>query len=231
MCSYTYDLHVHTSNVSMCGHVRAQDVVRMYCDTDYQGIVVTDHYFDGFFREYSHLAWKEQVYKYIEGYLKAKTEGVRLGLDVFLGAEVRFTDSLNDYLVYGITPQLLTDYPRLFDLNLFEFKQLCEDVGALVYQAHPFRSYLHRADPQLLDGVEVFNGNPRHNSYNDKAYNFAKAHRLSMISGSDFHQDQDLGSGGVIFSQRVQNSKHLVKLLANNEIVELKGIRNEVDEC
>ena len=45
-------------------------------------------------------------------------------------------------------------------------------------QAHPFRTGLTREDPALLDGVEVFNGNARHDSHNDDALRFARENGL-----------------------------------------------------
>lgn len=49
MTLYHYDLHVHTSNVSPCAHVQAEEVVRLYAQAGYTGIVITDHYYDRFF--------------------------------------------------------------------------------------------------------------------------------------------------------------------------------------
>ena len=48
---YYYDLHVHTSNVSPCAHVKAEEVVRLYAQAGYKGIVITDHYSEKYFRK------------------------------------------------------------------------------------------------------------------------------------------------------------------------------------
>lgn len=41
---YKYDLHVHTSSVSPCAHVAAEEVVKLYQQAGYQGVVITDHF-------------------------------------------------------------------------------------------------------------------------------------------------------------------------------------------
>jgi len=49
MAIYKYDTHVHTKEVSPCGKVPAIEVVKLYKDAGYHGIVITDHYCDSFF--------------------------------------------------------------------------------------------------------------------------------------------------------------------------------------
>lgn len=34
----------------------------------------------------------------------------------------------------------------------------------LFYQAHPFRNSMKITNPELLDGIEVYNGHPGHDS-------------------------------------------------------------------
>ena len=53
---YYYDLHVHTSNISPCGHVDAEEVARLYAQAGYTGIVVTNHYWESYFRALSPLS-------------------------------------------------------------------------------------------------------------------------------------------------------------------------------
>lgn len=216
METFQYDLHVHTSEISQCGHVKAKDAVRLYQDAGYTGIVITDHYTDTFFNAYADLSWEAQVEQYLTGYKMAQTEGKQVGLEVFLGIEIRFTEGPNDYLVYGITPEFLLEHPHLYALGLAGFRSLMQGKGLLLYQAHPFRKYLTRAKPELLDGVEVYNGNPRHDSQNYLAMLFAQEHKLKMVAGSDFHQVQDLGISGMKFTKQARNNQHLVEILQSN---------------
>lgn len=53
---YRYDLHVHTSEVSACGSIPAKEVVRLYHQAGYDGLVITDHYADYFFQKMPNLS-------------------------------------------------------------------------------------------------------------------------------------------------------------------------------
>lgn len=221
MNSFKIDMHVHTAEVSPCGKVAATEVANLYMEAGYQAIVITDHYYEGFFEELQGLPWKEQVELYLTGYRLAKEAGLKAGLQVILGIELRFTDNVNDYLVYGIDEKFLYSHPRLDQSNLTQLRQFKKDLDILVYQAHPFRAGMQTVEPSLLDGVEVFNGNPRHDSRNDLAYQFALVNNLKMISGSDFHQKVDLARGGIDTGEKVTNSTELVIKLKHHRNIKL----------
>ena len=42
--SYKYELHCHTSMVSQCGRVEPEEIVKLYKEKGYSGIVITEHY-------------------------------------------------------------------------------------------------------------------------------------------------------------------------------------------
>lgn len=55
-------------------------------------------------------------------------------------------------------------------------------------QAHPKRDGMEMVNPALLDGIEVFNMHPHHNSRVGLASLYAKENNISVITaGSDFH--------------------------------------------
>jgi len=218
---YKYDIHTHTSEVSPCGKVDALEVVELYKQIGYKGIVVTDHYCKGFFDNIISPYWEEKIDRYLDGYKKAFNEGLRLGLNVILGIEITFNDGPEDFLIYGIDEEFLKENPELYYLGLKEFRRLVQDKGMLTYQAHPFRPKLAIQEPRLLDGIEVYNGNPRHDSKNDIAYSFAIESNLKMVSGSDFHQVQDLARGGIIIEENISTSKELAEVLGDNDDIEL----------
>ena len=221
---FQLDTHVHTAETSACGRIFARDVVRLYKEAGYDGIVITDHYTKEFFEAPNTLSWNEKIDNYLSGYKKAVDEGSKLGLTILLGIELRFTENPSDYLVYGITEEFLKEYPRLYELGVHKFRQLIEKEDILLFQAHPYRNGMVVAPPDYLHGVEVFNGNARHNSRNEKAYRFAKEHGLMMSSGSDFHELEDLNSGGMIFKNNIKTSSELVKAFRNNDVIELINI-------
>jgi predicted metal-dependent phosphoesterase TrpH len=216
-----FDTHVHTSETSPCGIVDGKALVSLYKEAGYDGIVITDHYFNGFFESIDEKNWEEKVDMYLRGYMAARTEGEKVGLRVILGMEIRFKESYNDYLVYGIDEAFLIENKELYKLGLFKFKELIKDKGILIYQAHPYRIGMKTSDPLIIDGVEVYNGNMRHHSFNEKALLFAENNNLKMISGSDFHQVEDLARGGIVLGEQVMNSKELVKLLSEDKIIEI----------
>ena len=212
MKQYLYDGHVHTSEVSPCGKVPAQEMTQRYKEAGYSGIVVTDHYYDGYFQTLTG-SWDKQVDAYLAGYRAAKAVGDRIGLHVLLGLELRFAGSPEDYLIYGIHEEFLRTYPRLYEYTLVSFYDLVKDMDILIIQAHPFRPGLKVAEPDLLHGVEVYNGNPRHDSRNDLAFEYGERHGLIMTASSDAHQYGDIASGGMYFSKLVQSADELVHLL------------------
>lgn len=213
---YKYDTHVHTSETSPCGKVNAEDVVRLYKQAGYKGIVITDHFYDGFFNNSLQTDWKNKVEDYLSGYRKALKEGERQGLKVFLGIELRFEIIRNDYLVFGVDEEFLIGYPELYKSNLEEFRGIADRKGLLIYQAHPYRAGYSPVEPHLLDGVEVYNGNPRHDSRNDMAEDFARLNRLRYISGSDFHQVSDLARGGIITREKINTIADFIKTLKDS---------------
>ena len=198
-----FETHFHTSETSSCGSVSAVEGVRAYKEKGYDGIVVTDHYYYGFFDKLS-CDWQQKAEAWLSGYRVAKAEGERVGMTVLLGMEWRCRESREDYLVYGFSEQDIFDLPELPELSPAAFCALAHSRGWMVVQAHPFRPHLKRLDPALLDGIEVYNGNPRHQSRNEIAEAFAKQNGLLMLSGSDFHEWEDLARGGVFLDNDVK---------------------------
>lgn len=219
MREYLMDMHVHTSEVSPCGCVAAADMVRMYKESKYDGVVVTDHYYDGYFNCLGELDWHEKADAYLRGYETALAEGKLLGLKVLLGIELRFVNNPNDYLVYGITRALLHAYPALYTMTPESFKPFAAEHGLLVYQAHAYRAGLTVEKPEFLDGMETCNGNPRHDSHNDLALAYALKHKLLRVSGSDFHQTMDLARSGIVLPSLPEHEAALVALLKDDGIL------------
>lgn len=224
MSTYKYETHLHTDETSPCGKVRAEDAVRIYHNAGYTGIAVTDHYFNGFFEMHPFLSWDKKIDLYLDGYRKAFTEGQRLSLDVHLGMEIRFNENANDYLVYGFNEDFLRKYRKLYKLTLKAFRELTADKGIIIIQAHPFRLNMIPAPPSLIDGVEIYNGNPRHNSSNHLAVQYARDNSLKMLSGSDFHQPQDAARGGIIVGSRIPPNG-FADIVMHDKIIEFIQIR------
>ncbi len=209
------DTHVHTSEVSVCGKVPAAEMVRRYKDAGYDGIIITDHYNEGYFEALGELSWEKKIESFISGYKLAQTEGKNVGLMVFFGIEARFSDSHDDYLVFGLDEKYLIENPKLYEHTYESFKAYIDGTGALIFQAHPYRKGQSPANPSLLHGIEVFNGNPRHDSQNDRAYAYAKNNNLRMIAGSDAHQIEDIAISGIKVPRHIDSIEKLIKWYLN----------------
>lgn len=222
MKSYLYDTHVHTSEVSPCGFVPGAEMVRLYKEAGYQGIIITDHYYNHYFNELGEIPWKEKADCYLSGFRAASEEGKRIGLKVILGIELSFQENNNnDYLIFGIDESFIYENPELYKMTLKTFRESIQGQNIFIFQAHPFRKGVKPAPPILLDGVEIFNANPRHESHNDLAYSFAKENNLIMLNGSDAHRIEDVGGGGIYLKEEISNSKEFAKLIKSKGYMKL----------
>jgi len=213
------ELHAHSFESSRCGSIKAETAVKKYYDAGYKVLVLTDHYYARFFEKISDLSWDKQLAKYLKGYKTAKKAAENLNFAVLLGIEIKFIDDPNEYLIYGLNEDFLLKNPNLHRLSLAELKILSakQKQSILVFQAHPFRQGMAPASEQLLDGLEVYNGNPRHDSQNNKALSYAEKNNLKMISGSDFHEYEDLARGGIAAAERPSKMGDLIALLKKGD--------------
>lgn len=210
------EMHSHTSETSPCGSVPADTAVREYARAGYGGMVITDHFNSSILESFPGSA-REKVDRYLAGYDRAAETGAKVGVTVLLGAESCIVGGPEDFLIYGIGRDFLYEYPRLYAMTQQEVYKACQDYGAVLYQAHPCRSYCQPRDPAFLDGVEVFNGNPRHANNNPQALAFAEKHGLRVSSGSDYHEHEDLARGGLILPSPVAGNADLLEALKRGD--------------
>ena len=204
---YMYEAHFHTADVSTCAFINAEEAVELYKNAGYSGVVVTDHFtLECFEKKYPGETWTEKVDYFLRGYRNAKkceTES----FSVMLGIELRFPENDNDYLVYGLDEQFLYDHEDIISMTAKQFKKVAEKNQLTVIQAHPFRIDSNITNPRYIDGIEIYNGNRRHDSSNNMAEMWAKKHGFITTSGSDFHEHEDLARGGVSFDRFVRDVK------------------------
>ena len=217
------EMHAHTREVSPCAGVPAETLVREYAGAGYSAVVITDHFnyyvLEGFGLENT----RDRVNRYLLGFEEASKAASKYGMKAILGTEVCLRNvGCEDYLLYGIEPEVLQTNPYMYDYTLAQLREMCDKNGILLFQAHPFRGYLKRADINMLDGIEVHNGCPRHDSHNDMALEWAVRHGKLMSSGSDYHQTEDLARGGIISDILPENSKELKQLLISGNYTVIK---------
>ena len=211
-----FELHVHTSECDKAAMVSAADIVRMYHEAGYDGMIVTDHYFsvfyDWFADELSGLSDTDVAKRRLKGYYEAKKEGDRLGFVVLPGAEVRFDGTINDYLVYGLDEEFFLSCPVLNRLkNLDELKNILPE-GAVIVGAHPFRNKMTVYDPSPIFGIEVYNGGTE-DFRNELADLYAEHYGKVKTSGSDFHSAGALARGGIFTEEKITAPNDLVRVL------------------
>lgn len=189
------ELHAHTSEVSPCGTIPAKELIELYKQKEFDGVVICDHFRRSFFTRETD---RENVEAFLEGYRIAKETGDEIGVKVYLGAELKLDEHPhNEYLLYGIDEAFLLDNPRIFELPLEKVREIVNSYGAVIIQAHPYRN--GNCEPAYeVDGYEIFNGHFCHFNSNQRAYELALETEKLQTSGSDTHWHCDTGNGGVL---------------------------------
>lgn len=212
---YKIETHLHTRHVSQCGRMQASEIAAAYKEAGYSAIIVTDHYnrttFD--YLGIDPAGDSDRVGAFLDGYRRVREEGEKLGLRVFKGAELRFDESENDYLLYGWRDDLLAEPDKVFRMGIAAFAPLARSQGALLVQAHPYRAGCTPAIACYLDGVEVINSNPRHESYNERAKEYAAQFGLLGTSGSDCHRPEDVALAGILVEKLPSDSMQMSRLI------------------
>lgn len=205
-----FETHLHTSEVSGCARVPAREMIRKYADAGYAGVQITDHFLPGRYNN------SRERKAFLRGYYEALDEGAKKNLVVLPSMEIRFANGLEDFLVLGMDEtEIINDLPDdVCSLTPKAFHVLCQAREWLFYQAHPFRPNMRIHPASWLDGIEVHNGNPRHNSHNELAIQYADTFGLRILAGSDAHQEEDVAAAGIMVPYSSLSSKGLVSYLS-----------------
>ena len=210
---YKTETHVHTSEVSPCAKLTAKEMIQRYHEMGFQTVFISDHFRHSYFEKLGEIPWEEKISKFLSGYYIAKAEGEKFGMNVLMSAEMDFENSPNHYLVYGINKGFLDKYPNIPDMTIAEFSQIAKMNNIFVVQAHPYRENRCTPTPEYIDGVEIFNSNPRHSDFNEKAEAFAREHNLFMTAGSDAHRNEDVGGAGILSECEIKTVEEYVTLI------------------
>jgi len=228
--SYIYETHLHTSQASKCGKVSGNDYIQYMMNNGYNGIIVTDHFFNGNSAVPKDLPWEERVAMYVSGYKAAKKaadeynrtlspdEMEEKRFDVLFGIEYNFSG--DEYLLYGVDEKWLLANPDILDKDRFEVHELVAEYGAIMVQAHPYRERWYIDDiiltPSVSDGIEIYNA-ANGTNMNALGYKYANKLGVPMSAGSDIHFFYDGPKGGMMFERRIENEKDYVKAFLNRE--------------
>ncbi len=208
---YKTELHFHTSGVSGCSSVAPEIAVRQFAEADYSTLVITNHFDFGVINDDAEL--KDVIDLHEREFEIARSEGEKHGVTVIFASELRFPGDINDFLFYG--PD--ADFYRTFEINktrsLKDFVNNYKTENSLIYQAHPFRNGITLAPCGLLDGIEVYNLNIRHNSRVGVAARYAEEKHLLAICGSDYHHADDGQLCALLTENPIRTGDELVDVL------------------
>lgn len=237
---YKTELHCHTCTSSNCATDTPQHLLEAYVAHGYSTLVVTDHFntnnlnsaapqfrrYEGRFcsslydrsmvRRFDEgtMTWEDKVNHHLDGYRYLK-EIAPEGLHILLGGEFQFPYLNTEFLVYGMTESFLYAHPDLDRMSLEPFVDLVHKENMLVFCAHPFRNWCNLVDPEDVDGIEVFNGAPNHQSRNDMAEYWADRYSLLKSSGTDYHYAAHTPNGGIETDEPITSVEQLVTVLSS----------------
>lgn len=197
---FKIETHLHTNTGSDCGKLSVEEIIEGYYKAGYHGICVTDHFLRYYFDYFgiSAMPQDQRLQRFLLGYYNLSVLASQYGIRIYRGAEVRFDENDNDYLLYGWPDWLLEDADAVFSMGLQKFYPIAQQCGSVLIQAHPFRKGSVLADISCVDGVEIYNAHPRHDSRNHLAEGVVRDNpQLICISGSDCHRAEDIGRGGI----------------------------------
>lgn len=218
------EMHFHTMESSNCAEMSVVDSLPIYKSYGYKTIIVTDHMARWYVDNYP-------VDHFLLGYRTAKKEAEKYDINIILGMELNIDSMPNDYLLYGMTEELVYKYTDLPALSESEVKKFADENGLLVVQAHPYRSVCVPANPENLHGFEVYNGNTGWYSPEQpvKAFEFAEKYNLIKTAGTDFHQKDHTPGTGLIFPVEIKDSQTLISCLKSGNYEFAKSVT--FDDC
>lgn len=208
---YKTELHCHSRDGSGCSSESVEGIVKKYLEYGYSTILLTNHFgppSDPDNRE----AWLNEIASKYAAYEKlvSAADGK---LNILMGLEFRCRDNSNDYLGFGFTREYLENLDPHAMKNIRTFSEKVRSDGIYLIQAHPFRFGMVMTNPNYLDGIEVFNGHPGHQSHNELANALADLYGKTKTSGTDHHDPIHMPRGGIITDEPITSEAELIGAL------------------
>lgn len=222
MSLYKYDTHIHTSEGSACADFGGKEQARLYKELGYDGIIITDHFYNGNTAVSRELPWEEWVEGFCKGYEEALKEGGKIGLSVFFGWEETIEEM--DFLVYGLDKEWLTRNESILYMDLPKHYRRIKESGGYIIHAHPYRKREHpddlKAVPEFADAIEIVNGANGKEIYNQMAMEYAAKWKKPVTGGSDAHHKNDR-HGGIKVGKPLSCIRDYIEAVEKREIEEI----------
>ena len=215
------DMHVHSSGISKCCKIPYDEAIRRARDGGIDGIVLTNHYFDGYVSDGDFDAIAK---RYVEEYYAAKAYGDRIGYPVFFGIELSYNAMEDAHIpIYGVSPDFVLKHPLLFDYSPEKLHGLVQAEGGILVQAHALRQGSTVRDLRYLDGIEM-NCHPHYEGpFYERLAPVARENRKFVTCGSDYHGDVPFRPYcGVLFPDGTDSMEKMVSYLRNAEEICLR---------
>lgn len=220
---FLYETHCHTSQASACGKVTGEELARFYKQQGYDGIIVTDHFFNGNTCIDQSLDWETKCSLYCSGYRDAKRVGDEIGLTVMFGIEYSYLGT--DLLTYGVDEAWLKAHPEVMEIDVLDYIRLVKESGGMIVHAHPFReaSYIDtiRLYPYDVDAVEAFNAGNHDPEYDRRANWYAESYGLIKTAGTDRHDTVGKSWAATVFEERVTDISDYIRLVKADKVARL----------
>ncbi len=212
---YKIELHAHTRPASPCSDMTPQMLIERYSTLGFDGVALTNHFVDYLITESSSDKASDI---YLRDYYETKNCGEKNGIRVYLGMEVRFPESFNDYLIYGIDEGDIKEIFSYIHSDYITFYKGFKNERNVILQAHPYRSGMELQNPDYLDGIETFNMHPGHNSRIGFATRYAEEHgRFIKTCGTDFHHEGHQGLGATLMKKLPCDSFEIAEILKKRD--------------
>lgn len=224
--SYKIEMHLHTAGNSVCAKTAPEEIVKIYRNAGYDGVVVTNHFNRHIYNKYFEGGDKAgKLSRFFKSFRAIKNNNE--GLDVYFGVELALRDDHYHYganrhcaelLIYGITEdEFIECADKIIDMDYPEFKTFAKENGWVVIQAHPHRRRTKLIPKEYVDGIEVYNANPRQFNFNILARRTLKKRGSAFTAGSDFHQPQDVGAY-MTSARKPQDERDLAHMILAGEL-------------
>lgn len=205
---YRIDFHCH-SRFSADGVSEPEEMVRVAKRKGLNGFALTDH------NTSAGIDYFEQI-----GLIRKDGLAVD-NLLIIPGQEI--TTKEGHLLALGIKLPDLKGIPALDAIALIH------SMGGLAIAPHPFdyfRAGIRKRvlDQLPLDGIEVFNAAVTFKRCNQKAQAYAKERKLPMISASDAHDADVIGTAYTVVDAEEFSLQGILRAIARGTILEKKYI-------
>ncbi len=202
---YKTELHAHTYPISGCASLSVERMIEVNKEKGVDAVALTNHFYQD-----------KNINHYLDAFHTAREYGQQLGVTVILGME--YYGSGHDYLVYGIDEDFVWAAHKYASGNYDEFYDNMKNDKNVIVHAHPFREPWRDLGDDRLDGIEVFNLHPGHNSRVGLAARYFCEHGLKIpIIGSDFHHEKHYVGGLLLTKTLPRDSFELAEILKSRD--------------